>query len=74
MIEDLKINRLELISVCKTLESAMKRRAGTHWESFQFTPGYLKMTSSWGEGTVTTNGSGAIAKKSPCNTPCNRIG
>lgn len=56
MIEDLKFNRLEFLRTCKSLESAMKRRAGTHWVKLQFTPGELKMTSSWGEGTVTTTG------------------
>jgi hypothetical protein len=56
MIEDLTIDRLEFLHVCKSLESAMKRRAGTHWVTLQFTPGELKMTSSWGEGIVTTSG------------------
>lgn len=56
MIEDLKIDRLEFLHVCKSLESAMKRRAGTHWVTLQFSPGELRMTSSWGGGTVATNG------------------
>lgn len=56
MIEDLKFNRLEFLRVCKSLESAMKGGAGTHWVTLQFTPGELKMTSSWGGGTVRTNG------------------
>jgi hypothetical protein len=56
MMEDLKFNRLEFLRICKSLESAMKMRDGTHWVSLQFTPELLKMTSNWGEGTVTTNG------------------
>jgi hypothetical protein len=56
MIEDLKFNRLEFLRVCKSLESAMKRRSGTHWVTLQFIPGELKMTSSWGGGTVRTSG------------------
>ena len=61
MIEDLKINRLEFLQVCKSLESAMKRRAGTHWVTLQFTPGKLEMVSSWGGGTVSTDGKETVS-------------
>lgn len=56
MIEDLKINRLEFLHVCRSLESAMKNPAGTHWVTLQFSPGELSMTSSWGAGLVPTSG------------------
>lgn len=67
MIEDLKINRLEFLRVCKSLESAMKRRAGTHWVTLQFTPGQLKMTSGWGEGTIATTGRETTTGRIPYN-------
>lgn len=56
MIEDMQIDRLGFLHACKSLEAAMKGRAGTHWVTLQFAPGELKMTSSWGSGTVETTG------------------
>jgi len=63
MIEDLKINRIEFLHVCNTLESAMKLRDGTHWVTFHFTPGKLEMISSWGGGRVSTDGKETVSGK-----------
>ena len=63
MIEDLIISREEFLHACKSLEAAMKYHAGTHWVTLQFAPGEMRMISSWGVGTVETNGKASASGK-----------
>jgi hypothetical protein len=68
MIENLKIHRKEFISLCVSLEAALKYSKGVHVVTFHFSPGNLRLASSLGEGTVVTDGkanaTGSLAMRS----------